>query len=849
MAKIKINSLPKGFELKGGKIVKKLQRGGLTTGDQFDFGLVTSQEGYSNNSNGNNSDAVRYSLSSVPREIANLEAEGGETVLTDLSDDGKFGLYNITGPRHSSGGVPMYLPEQSFIFSDTQKMKFNRQELAEFGVESRKKMTPADVSKKFQLNEFIGAMSDPYIDDIKLKSAELMREKNQMSLSKLAFGQESKKQFSDGVPVTAHPYLMSQGIDPIEFTQKVESITREQAAQRMFEGMSPEQQAQMLAMQDLMSRSGQGVTAKYGAEMLPRAQFGIPDPFGTSSNVDFESLINDITPAVLKPEEYARLVQQAKDAYNANGTEGLNQALSNIKGSFGSPTTEENNPAATVTPPVEDPAATPPAATPPKKRKKSSAKRKSTIDQSYFELLDGKGIHVDFAGLGTTSMPGRQRLDKETGLYDEASANMETWQAKWGPIYGEDKIQEIVDSLKDYPAGARNPKVAAFQQYVNDTYIPEFVANIEKERIEKGYKAMSEDQLLSMKDDFTKNMGFPGTDGSANGVDGKLGDWTSSRLPGTFEIDPYEKKEEEKKKVEELDDPEEIQDFRKPEMDFYTQDLYKGAAIGLRKRDYFEPFRKKLERSRVDYVLNDPTREIADVNEKYNIAANVLGSFGGRQGLDASLSKQSGMGMKNAANVFAANKKFNIGTINQGKALNAQLDARYNLEDAKRTDFEYDGTVVAQQQRLNEKNKDMNDFMNWQADALTNANRAYNLSSLYDQFDIDPVAGGAIDFTNGRKVKGSKKQNPEALRQQRLSNIQDLYNQFGESGLKGDLLKYMDSGVATESTVVPGGNRANQMGITPEMIAAINAANGATGKNGKEIKPYATPFYTGTTLM
>ncbi len=840
MAKIKINSLPKGFELKDGKIVKKLQRAGLTTGDQFDFGLVTSQEGYGMNSNGTNSDGVRYSLSSVPREMANLEAEGGETVLTDLSDDGKFGLYNITGPRHSSGGVPMYLPEQSFIFSDTQKMKFNRQELAEFGVESRKKMTPADVSKKFQLNEFIGAMSDPFIDDIKLKSAELMREKNQMSLSKLAFGQESKKQFSDGVPVTAHPYLMSQGIDPIEFTQKVENITREQAAQRMFDGMSPEQQAQMLAMQDLMSRSGQGPTAKYGAEMLPEAQNGIPNPFNTSDPLspDFGKLISENTPAALNQETINKYIEQAEAAYNANGLPGLQQTLAGIKESFGSSSTPSSTPEVQTPPVVQTP-----------RKPKPESKRKNTIDQNYFELLDGKGIHVDFTGLGTTSMPGRQRLDKETGLYDKASANMETWQAKWGPIYGEDKIQEIVDSLKDYPAGARNPKVAAFQQYVNDTYIPEFVASIEKERIEKGYKAMSEDQLLSMKNDFTKNMGFPGGEGSANGVDGKLGDWTSSRLPGTFEIDPYEKEVEEKKEVEELDDPEEIQDFRKPEMDFYTQDLYKGAAIGLRQRDYFEPFRKKLERSRVDYVLNDPTREIADINEKYNIAANAIGTFGGRQGLDASLSKQSGIGMKNAANVFSANKKFNIGTINQGKALNAQLDARYNLQDAKRTDFEYDGTVVAQQQRLNEKNKDMNDFMNWQSDALTNANRAYNLNSLYDQFDIDPVAGGAIDFTNGRKIKGSKKQNAEALRQQRLSNLQDLYNQFGADGLKGDLLKYMDSGVATESTVVPGGNRANQMGITPEMIDAINAANGATGKNGKEIKPYATPFYTGTTLM
>ena len=70
---------------------------------------------------GSSSDStdVRYSLSSVPREEANLEAEGGETVLTDLNQDGNFGLYDITGPRHSSGGVPMYLPDQSFIFSDT----------------------------------------------------------------------------------------------------------------------------------------------------------------------------------------------------------------------------------------------------------------------------------------------------------------------------------------------------------------------------------------------------------------------------------------------------------------------------------------------------------------------------------------------------------------------------------------------------------------------------------------------------------------------------------------------------------------------------------------------------------
>jgi hypothetical protein len=58
-------------------------------------------------------------LTRVPREDANIEAEGGETVLSDLNNNGQFGLYDIKGPRHSGGGVPMFLPEQSFIYSDT----------------------------------------------------------------------------------------------------------------------------------------------------------------------------------------------------------------------------------------------------------------------------------------------------------------------------------------------------------------------------------------------------------------------------------------------------------------------------------------------------------------------------------------------------------------------------------------------------------------------------------------------------------------------------------------------------------------------------------------------------------
>ena len=258
MARVKINKLPEGFKLVDGKVKKKAIKrdGGMTTGDQADYGLVTTPQEFYGSTNFNNTDdqSVRYSLSSVPREDANLEAEGGETVLTDLNGNNQFGLYDIKGPRHSSGGVPMFLPEQSFVFSDTNSMKFDKSEMAEFGIESRKKMTPAKISKKYPLNQFYGEINSQYADDISTKSAELMLSKNMYNLSKLAFGQELKKDFEEGVPLASYPYLQEQGIDPIEFTAEVENQTKQQAELEYIASLPPEQQDQILRLQAMMEQ-------------------------------------------------------------------------------------------------------------------------------------------------------------------------------------------------------------------------------------------------------------------------------------------------------------------------------------------------------------------------------------------------------------------------------------------------------------------------------------------------------------------------------------------------------------------------------------------------------------------
>ena len=262
MAKIKLKGkLPKGFKLVNGKVVedKFMRTGGdmYTTGDQADYGLVSVPQEYYGETSFNNTrdENVRYSLSSVPRENANVEAERGETVLTDLSGDGMFGLYDIGGKRHSKVGTPMFLPEQSFIFSDTAKMKFDRDEMAEFGIESKKKKTPAAISKKFDINDFYAELDSQYADDISSRSAELMLKKNMMDLSKLGFMQENKKNFEEGVPLIAHPFLLSVGVDPLEFTAKIENISQQQAQQNTIDAMPPGEQEKLMMLQAMLQQA------------------------------------------------------------------------------------------------------------------------------------------------------------------------------------------------------------------------------------------------------------------------------------------------------------------------------------------------------------------------------------------------------------------------------------------------------------------------------------------------------------------------------------------------------------------------------------------------------------------
>jgi len=259
-------------------------------------------------------------LGGIPRTHANLEAEKGETALTDLDNDGVHELHTIGGNRHSSGGTPLNLPPQSFIFSDTAKMKFNTDELAELGIESTKKQTPAWVSKKHPLNKFIQGMDDEHSDNITNETAELMLHKNKLQLSKIAFMQEAKKDFLDEegnvhVPLAAYPFLISKGVNPEEFVAKLEEINnqKKEAQNPQAQGMQPQGPPQGMPPQGM--QQGPPMHQMPAGQMMPGASHGAPPqgPPMMNDGGEMQQLLQEIAKALqqgAKPEEIMQQLVQ-----------------------------------------------------------------------------------------------------------------------------------------------------------------------------------------------------------------------------------------------------------------------------------------------------------------------------------------------------------------------------------------------------------------------------------------------------------------------------------------------------------------------------------------------------------
>ena len=224
------------------------------TGSQLDYSLVDRNTLFLKPNTPVDSD-VKNTMGAVPRDKANIEAEGGETVIGDINNDGYLEHQTIVGKRHSQGGVPLNVPEGSFIFSDTKKMTIKDPEvLGIFGMKpSKAGYTPAEIAKKYNVNDYINILKDPAKDKYAKETAQIMLQSNLKKLGMLALIQESMKGFPDGVPAIAES-IMGQMQGGQEQEEMQEAPEEQYPQEEMQEGEQPMQ--------------------RFGGTQLPKAQVG-----------------------------------------------------------------------------------------------------------------------------------------------------------------------------------------------------------------------------------------------------------------------------------------------------------------------------------------------------------------------------------------------------------------------------------------------------------------------------------------------------------------------------------------------------------------------------------------------
>ena len=206
-------------------------------GDQRNYSLVDRNDLYIKVNPINQDSNVKNTISAVPREEANIEAEGGETVIGDINNDGFLEHNKIVGKRHTEGGVPLNVAPGSFIFSDTKKLKIKDPEvLSIFGITNIPKggITPAKIANKYPMNNYMNILKDDSNDPISKRSASKMLENSLEKLGMLALVQESMKGFPDGIPAIAESVMAG-----------MQGPEMQGAPQEMMEGQEASEEGQM----------------------------------------------------------------------------------------------------------------------------------------------------------------------------------------------------------------------------------------------------------------------------------------------------------------------------------------------------------------------------------------------------------------------------------------------------------------------------------------------------------------------------------------------------------------------------------------------------------------------------
>ena len=689
---------------------------------------------------------VTGTITGVPRDEANLEAEGGETVYGDINGDGMAEHLTIQGPRHSSGGVPLNLPDNTFIFSDTKSMRIKDPNiLAKFG-KSTGSYTPADLAKQYDISKYRKILQDPDSGDVDKKTAELMIRNYNMKLGALALAQESKKGFPQGIPDVARPYMDAHGIKDEDLLPKLEQ-----------EGGAMEDQEEMMESPEMQNQSEEQLEMPNGEPIaMPMGQYGMEyntDTMPFSAGYTYPEI--DTYDTNYSTYAYGGSIPKAQTGIITGAAPKLSKEEQEIVDKKWNGKTDlylkykETENAILNNPDF-------------KQKLHNQYKNVIEDDKSYTggKKSNWYGALKDRdADSVAKSLLAQEERNLRLSAYgfDAKGTSQSTAKGSRTNAETEKFIKEHKDALADLDFSRGHVSQAAYIAYDN-------LINGEKP---KGYNKSQ----TGKGDELAGRPTISGIDNANTNT--TLGQFISA-IPGqpttpTIKVEPCNPCEDGTVPVRtqsgecpcgEIDrGTSQVQDIvpQRPtvnQAEWMTPDLvnYFGAIKDKSMLRKFMPWAPTADLQTPTPVYLDPTRELAAQSEQANIATQMLGQYAGSpQAASARLSSVQGTGAAQAANTLSNINNQNVNLANQFAQTQANINNQEQGLRQQAAQRLYDQNTLANQQYLNSKmaaNQNIRQAFNtgWK-----NASNLALTNALYDQYDIDPRTGTVV-FQGGKEL-------------------------------------------------------------------------------------------------
>jgi hypothetical protein len=701
-------------------------------------------------------------LGPVNRKIANVEAEKGETVVTNMSRgiNNIYEMYSIGGKKHSQGGTPLNLPTDgdkesdgtSFIFSDNKKMTVKDPAILDyFGVNPKKPQTFAGISKSWldAINKSKQILIDDSADKVSKKSAEMSMDNAAFKIAALKLLQESRKGFKDGVPNGLSPFFDKLQIDPNEMfaMNQQDANAANQAVAKAFGGAVKD----FAITEDLypfpsLSMGGElpryedagAVTAENNVAKTPPADGGAQLNWGTAepkSKKQYDYIVNVLS----KNEKFKEALYKEY------------QAAANQKDNFGRGYNKQFD-------------------ADPKNKEKIVRKSPEEVFQDYLDfqkrnlILQSHGKQVQ----GTAQNPIKGQVSNK---------DVTAWSNELGvPLPNMDKATQEQLSFIAFENLSKNRDV--YDAELKDVMKPfgtnpygvadEVVAGSggKKGRISKADGAYTNTtageisyftepaSLCPACPDGTVPERQPdGTCPCAPSVDKPCptcpdGTTPAKNADGT--CPPCDTTSPAYKKLGQTNQLVNPYGFRREDLASLNRAVQARFEI-----PELHPWAKSAEVVMPDRAYYSPERTIAAKNEQLNQMMQGVSAFGNAQAAGATAMALSGQAYGDVANAISDYADKNVGVFNAGEQYNTQLANARNAQDAQLATSMYDKENVLKQSLANSISAAKDKITQLSNQAYTNASNIYNLNTTSENFKKDPFTG-IITKMNDRAISPVK---------------------------------------------------------------------------------------------